>query len=413
MQEVYCPKKEDVMSKRFRRTLTLPVLALGLLSAVPAAAQLPHKAVPPGMLQEPTGGTGCILTAHMGGTRSAHKMLLALKIVSGEYFDGPLKVTRAFADRHDRNLQAAFVAKLRGLPVRGVVLVTTDDEGGQGTLLFDQAKTFSQSFRKLAARPGTKAGSIKLTRQNAPDGSGQISLPPGFWIADSYKGTMDIDGPHGAYMGLGGHVVCTRPEAAEMFPGIPTVDFNDPVQAMLDYLQFMGRKAGVRAEAKILSVQTVHDWPNGRAAFVRYSTRAGGKTTEGFGLFAVMPTDENQALFYQSFLNASPETYRTQFPAMLKAWGTYSINSAVFQERLTAAANSMRGMSDIMQSVNDNRQVTSARGNAAWDDYIRDETTWGKGETGRRYKVDNAQTNDGSIPTENGVPLQPIPLSEL
>jgi len=398
-----------------KRTMAASALAAGLFCSLPAFAQLPEKAAPQGMRRVAAGGAGVILTSQMSGTRSAHKMLLALKMVSGEYFDKPLTVTRAFSDRSDRNLQAAFTAKLKGIPVRGVVSVTLHGGEGEGTLLFDRATTFGRSFRTLAAKQsggGGQAAPVKLTRRTAPDGSGAISLPPGFWIAASYQGTFDIDGPNGAYMGLGSHTVCTRPEAAAMFPGVPALDFNDPVRAMLGYLGFISRKAGVQTEANVLDTRPVRDWPNGRAAFIRYSVRSGAKTTEGFGLFAIMPTDENQALFYQSFLNAAPESYRTQFPAMLAAWGTYSINSAVFRERLMAAAQSMRGMSDIMQSADNYRQKTESKVSEAWDGYIRDEGTWRNPDTGSRYKLPTSMTNQG-FPEQNGKPLEPVPLADL
>jgi len=393
-------------------------LAAGLLCPPPATAQLPRKPVPQGMRQVATGGRGVILTSHMGGTRSAHKMMLALKMVSGEYFDKPLRVVRAFADRGDRNLQAAFTAKLKGIPVRGVVAVAMRGSEGEGTLLFDRATTFGRSFRSLAAKQGSRGGGrsapVRLTRRSAPDGSGSISLPPGFWIAASYQGTFDIDGPDGAYMGLGSHYVCTRPEAAGMFPGIPALDFDDPVRAMLGYLDFMARKAGVRPEAKILDAQPVRDWQNGHAAFIRYSVRSGGKTTEGFGLFAIMPTDENQAVFYQSFINASPQTYRTQFPAMMAAWGTYGINPEVLHRRLTAAAESMRGMSDIMQSADDYRQETESKVSKAWDDTIRDEGLWrDPDKPSIRYRLPTSETNQGPPTTESGKPLEQVPIADL
>jgi len=403
------------MKPTMKRTITASALAVVLFCSLPVFAQLPEKAAPQGMRRVVTGGAGVILTSQMGGTRSAHKMLLALKMVSGEYFDKPLTVTRAFADRSDRNLQAAFTAKLKGIPVRGIASVTLRGEEGEGTLLFDRANTFGKSFRTLVAKQsggGGRVAPVKLTRRTAPDGSGAISLPPGFRITGSYQGTLDIAGPNGAYMGLGSPTVCTRPEAAAMFPGIPALDFHDPVRAMLDYLQFISRKAGVQTEARVLDTRPVQDWPNGRAAFVRYSVRSGGKTTEGFGLFAIMPTDENQALFYQSFINAAPESYRAQFPAMLAAWGTYSVNSAVFRQRLTAAAESMRGMSDIMQSANDYRQTTESKVSKAWDDYIRDEGVWRNPDTGTRYRLPTSMTNRG-VPEEDGKPLNPVPIADL
>ena len=391
--------------------------ALGIGGAGTAArAQLPRKPAPEGMT-EVAASEGRILTSRMGGTTSARKMLLALKIVSGEYFDQPFVVTRAFADHGDRNLQAAFTARLGGVPVRGVAAVHLAGGGGQGTLLFDNAGTFARSFHALTARQGGGTGGSPapetLTPRDAPDGSCRISLPPGYRITGSYKGCLDIVGPHDAAMGLGSYTVCTRHEAAEMFPGIPTVDFNDPVRAMVDYAHFMARKAGVSINVRVLDVRPVPEWTNGRAAYVRYSAQFAGKSAEGFGLFAVSPTDTNQAVFYQSFISASTATYRSQFPGMMRAWGTWSVNPGVFQERLTAAAQSMRGMSDIITSAHTSNDQTNARVSEAWGDYMRDQSTWANPDSGARYKVSNTLTNGGGVPSVNGVPLQPVPLSGL
>ena len=98
---------------------------------------------------------------------------------------------------------------------------------------------------------------------------------------------------------------------------------------------------------------------------------------------------------------------------MLKAWGTWSINPSVFTERLMAAAQSMRGMNDIITSTDANRQETYAKVNEAWSDVIRDQGTWSNPTTGTHYKVSNGLTNNGGIPMVNGTPLEPVPLGNL
>jgi hypothetical protein len=411
---------------RYVVATALVAAAAALAPVKDAAAELPKKPAPQGMAEVPTGtAAGRILTSRMGGTASARKMLQALRMVSAEYFDGPPKVTRAFGDPADRSVQAAFTAKLKGVPVRGVIAVAMDPEGGdggQGTILFGEAKGFAKSFPALAAKqggggakpaPAAAAPPVRLTPQSLPDGSGQISLPPGFRVTGAYQGTADIVGPDGAVMALGAPILCTRPEAAAMFPGTPPVDFNDPVRAALDYMNYQSRKAGARVSVRVLDAKPVPGWTAGRAAFVRYTAQAGGKTFEGFGLFSIAPTDINQALLYMTYMAAPTESYRKHFPGMLRAWGTWSVNPEVFRQRLTAAAQSMRGMSDIITGVDARRQETYARVNQAWGDYIRDETTWANPDTGARYKVSNALTNGGGIPTQNGVALQPVPLGDL
>lgn len=391
----------------------------GLTCVLPAAAQLPKKPAPQGMVQIATSGSGRILTSKMGGTASARKMLVALKMVAGGYFDKPLTVTRVFGDRADQNVQAAFTAILKGIPVRGVASVTMAGDNGQGTLLFDRATTFSKSFRTLTAAQGgggrAKSGgktAVKLIPTVSPDGLTRISLPPGFRIVDCYKGTLDITGPNNAVMALGAAAVCTRKEAMGMFPGLPGVDFNDPVRAMLDYVAYSAHRNGDHTTVQILDAKPVPGWTSGRAAMVRYRLTINGHVFECFGLFSIAQTDINQALFYQSYMVAHSDTYRTQLPAMIQAWSTYNISSSVFRERMMAAAESMRGINDIITGSYENQQKTYAKVNEAWGDYIRDQGTWGNPATGARYKIGNNELG-GGIPMQNGTVLEPVPLSDL
>ena len=400
------------------------VATVAALSALahPALAQLPAHATPKGMTEVSTGGGGGrILTTKLGGTASARKMILGLKMLSGEYFDKPFVITRAFADQGDRYAQAAWTTTLRGVPVRGVASVAMDGDGGEGTLVFDNAKTFEKSFAHLLTRlgGGNRGGGgkgmapVKLTPQQAPDGSCKISLPPGYRIVNSYQGTLDIVGPNKEIMGLGGPMICTSYQGGRMFPGMPAVDFNNPVQAMLDCCHFMSRKNGIPMEVKILDARPVPGWTTGRAAYIRYTMIYGGKyagkSDEGFGLFSISQTDTNQAMFYQSFIVAPHATYRTQLPAMLQAWGTWSISPDVFTKRLLAAAQSMRGISDIITGSNANTQATNARVSTAWSDMMRDQGTWSNPNDGTRYKVSNTVTN----PVVNGTALEPVPLRDL
>jgi hypothetical protein len=404
--------------KRTTLLCALTTFSLLALPALPASAQLPRKAAPRGMREVPTGTSGRILTTKMDGTRSAHKMMLALKMVSKEYFDGPFKTTRAFSDQNDQHVQVAFTAKLKGTPVRGIAAVAMEGNSGQGTLIFDNANTLSKSFKTLIAKQSSGGGAkgkaaVKLTPTLAPDGSCKISLPSGYRITGAYKGTLDIVGPNGAAMSLGGPHICTRPEAARMFPGIPPVNFNDPIRAALDFVSYTGRQSGQTSTIKVIDWKPVPNWTSGRAAYVRYSVVTGGKSMQGFGLFAIMPTDVNQAVLYMSYMAAPDTSYKSQFPGMLAAWGTWSVNPAVFKERLMAAAQSLRGMSDIITSSYNYSQSVNAKVNEAWSDVMRDRGTWENPDNGNRYKISNVYTNNGAILTENGTQLVPVPLSDL
>jgi hypothetical protein len=194
---------------------------------------------------------------------------------------------------------------------------------------------------------------------------------------------------------------------------MPAVSFTNPVQAATDYMTYAARKANVPFSLKVIDQKLVPNGTGGQAAFMRYSAQVNGQSMEGFGLFSVSPTDSNLGILYMSFIGAPQSSYRTQFPAMLAAWKTWSINPGVFQERILSAAKTMRGMSDIITGSYNNAQATNARVSEAWSDVIRGKNTWENPDTGDRYKISTEYTNGGGIPMENGTLLQLVPLKDL
>jgi hypothetical protein len=377
-------------------------------------ASLPRRPAPEGMLELPTGGVGRILTSRMGGTNSARKMLMALNIGIDGYFDSAPRLTAAAADRNDQNLQAAFIARLGGVPVRGIIAIEMQGNSGQATMIFDQQAAFPQTFSRLTQRLSASSGQgggggggapapVRLTPAQFPDGSGQIGLPPGFHITNSYKGTVDVAGPNGEGMSLGGYATVTYPQSRGMFQGVPVVSSNDPVRAVIDLQAFYHQRI------KIIDARPVQVQANGRWAFIRYSTNnSNGQPVEGLGLFGMMPIDQTQGLLYQSYVNAPPQVFRQSLPAMWAAWQSWGIKDQVFKDRMTATLNSMRETGDILTSANQNRQDTYARVNQAWSNEIRDEGMWRIPGTGR----DGAQVrlrNDNDITHS----LEPVPIGDL
>ncbi|MBF6594458.1 MAG: hypothetical protein IVW51_08425 [Thermaceae bacterium] len=116
-------------------------------------------------------------------------------------------------------------------------------------------------------------------------------------------------------------------------------------------------------------------WQNGQAAFVRYWANVGGTRMDGFGLFALMQYDTNSYIFYQSYVYAPAQVFSQILPTALQTWASWSINPAVYTERLMAAAQSMRETGDIITSAYNNRQRTYDSINKGWDQYICDAAT--------------------------------------
>ncbi len=134
-----------------RRMMLLAILTTA--GASHAAASLPHKPVPVGMLELPAGGAGRILTSRSNGVNSARKLLTSFRGGIADYFT-QFTLTSTVADSADRNLQAIFTAKLDNVPVRGVITIRTQGTQGQATMLFDRASNFGQANGPLKVEVG-------------------------------------------------------------------------------------------------------------------------------------------------------------------------------------------------------------------------------------------------------------------
>jgi hypothetical protein len=75
-----------------------------------------------------------------------------------DYFDVPPRVEAAMRDGADRRAEAAFSASLRRVPVRGVLSVTAQGEGGQGVMILDYADRLRAADDTIA---GGNAGAAR------------------------------------------------------------------------------------------------------------------------------------------------------------------------------------------------------------------------------------------------------------
>lgn len=374
---------------------------------------LPGKPAPEGMVEIPSNGVGRILTSQMSGTNSARKMLSGLRMGIDGYFDQPPTVTAAFADNANQNLQAAFTAKLRGVPVRGIMAIEMRGDSGQATMVFDRAAAFAQTFARITRNvnaPNRQDGegrapqSVQLTNTPLLDGSGQIGLPLGWRVTGSFKGTVDTQGPRGEQMSLGGSVAVAGKNFQQAQGYYPMVDFNDSVQAALDYAAFN------KQQVKVLDTRRVQ-LGNFPAAYVRfYLTDNKGERYDGLGLYSIQPTDANQGLLYMSYLIAPAAVFKQSLPGAWAAWLSWGIKDEVFRERMNAAVKSMRETGDILTSSYQNRQDSNARVNQAWSNQMRDEGIWrDPADPNTHYRINN---ND-LPPDSNTGRLEPVPVGDL
>ncbi len=374
--------------------------------------RLPRRQPPQGMLELQTGGVGRVLTSRMSGTPSARKMLLALFMGIDGYFDSRPVLTAAFADSADQNLQAAFTARLGGVPVRGVMAIQMQGGAGQATLMFDEWNSFPQTFARLAQSVSQPAGGggegapqqVQLTPTQLPDGSGRIGLAQGWRVVNSYKGTVDVQGPHGEIMGLGLPVFVNSKMMGGMYPNVPKVDFNDPVRAALDYAAFMHQ------QVRVIDAKPVQTAAAGRWAFMRFQTVINNIPCDGLGLYGIMPVDQTQGMLYISYAISRSQDFRSSLPLMWAMWQSWGVSDATLRERLNSALSSMRDTGDIITGSYWDRQDSYARVNRNWSDYMRDESVWrDPNDPNTHYRVNNAYLP----PDGNMGRLEPVPLKDL
>ena len=351
------------------------VLALVISSAL--AQSLPVRAVPKGMSSWPTNGSGRVLSTKMSGSPSATKMFQGLMIGIKGYFDATPKLLNAFRDPRDSQVQASFTASINRVPVTGLVGVATQGNQARAVILFDASRDFAGSVNRLvrvATGGGAPAANVQLTRVNFPDGSGSIGLAPGWELKYAGQGAADIAGPQpGTGMSIGANLI------------VPYTS-SDPAQALQIMAQQAAQQQGKNIRLTIIDSKPT-PWQNGNASFLHYRTLMDAQGMDYFGLFAITPYDGNQVFFYTSYIQASSANFPQVLPVGLKIWGSWSVNPAVFAERLNKAAQSMRETSAMLSSANANRQHAYDGINAGWSEYFRDVATLETGG-GDRSQVD-------------------------
>jgi hypothetical protein len=341
------------------------LFVLAVLSSA-LAQTLPARAVPKGMSSWPTNGSGRVLSTKMSGSPSARKMFQALMIGINGYFDTTPKLLNAFRDPRDSQVQASFTASINRVPITGLMGVATQGNQARAVILFDTSRDFAGSVNRLVTVAtgggGAPAANVQLTRVSFPDGSGSIGLAPGWELKYASQGAADIKGPL-LYSGLSVGTNLTVPYTS-----------GDPAKAIQIMAQQSAQQQGKTIRLTIIDSKPT-PWQNGNASFLRYRTVMDGQSIDYFGLFAITPFDGSQIFLYSSYIQGSTASFAQVLPVGLKIWGSWSVNPAVFAERLRKAAESMRETSDLLSSANSNRQRAYDGINAGWSEYFRDVAT--------------------------------------
>jgi hypothetical protein len=382
------------------------------------------------------GGSGQALaatfSAEFNGRESATKAFRGIFGLAGSYFDSPPQLVSAVADAQDKQVQAFFRAVWNGARVRGLMVLTVENGRGYSGLMFDREDLFGRSLsgmsRQMAGGLGAGPGGggpamggaprrpAQLMQTPLPDGSGAVGLPAGWRIAGYYKGTVDILGPSGESANFGGYNVVYSQPVPGTPPTVATGPYRPPAAALALHYDVQLQRAisrGATTFRVLEQAQTPSD--GGQAAYISFLLTSQGQSFQGLAMVSTKPVDATSWMYYMSVVGAAPpDRFAAMLPTMWEMWKSWSVNPAVYRERMDQALQSMRDTYKIIQGVNDNRQRASDNVNTAWSQVMRGVTTVEDVVGQRRGDFDTGIAEDVvRHMNAQGYQYRVVPLQEL
>jgi hypothetical protein len=371
-------------------------------------------------------GTGVALygTFH-GNARSAKAALEGILASLRGYFEGVPKVQVAVSDFTDQHIQAMFSARVQGTSVVGVAAVDLNNGAGLVSLLYDRPESFRYSITRLR---GVLAKNLPQGRAQVPlqpitlaDGS-SISIPAGWRVTNAGKGSVELAGPNGEDIALGLYApVYSRPQRMPYMPAnyLLVAPCCDPVRAYATlFPQFaaaLTQRLGVlhRLE-RIIEAQPVQG-PSGQSAYILSEISIGGRPFLSYSLVIAMSGYSDPWTYYTSTVGAPASVFSQEFATMIQVWKSYSINPAVFRERIDNAIKSMNESYKIFREGMAESTRASLSEAEGWDQVIRGVETVEHADTGKRWEVNNSAAQ-GLVNQLNGTGYgnwRIVPPSEL
>jgi len=371
-----------------RYTGKLGVTALATLALTAGLTAAAENNLPKGFTAyQPDNGTGEVLIQQRKDAKSARAALSDALDGLATYFDARPRVLGAVADAGDTEVQAAFIASRAHKVVSGMIVVHAGARDAVVGVEYDEARAFADSKAKLAALleknlpDAPAAPEVKLQRTRLPDGSGAISVPPG-WNVNAVNAMVDVVGAEGeGHFGLWTPVYTPAGAAAMRRLGVgtgivPVCDYSDPESAVKTLAGGMAAASGVTWKyKKRVDAAPAPGFP-GKAAYLVFDadlTKDGKTTTvRTLALVDMMPTSPpNQWTFYASWVCCPADKFDKELPTLLKVWKSWKTDDAVFQARLQKAVESMRETACIIQDVIAYRQHIMDRALDDWSEYMR------------------------------------------
>jgi hypothetical protein len=380
-------------------------MAAALVPAGAGAAVMPERPAPAGFASVNGGAGGRTLAGTFtGNARSAAAVLGGVVGALRGYFDGAPVVSGAVGDPGDRGIMAFFDARLRGAPVRGVVLVQLNDGGGGGVaVVFDSPADLPRSFPGMARQlgavqvPGGAAASRPaLSQQTTPDGKAAIGVPAGWRITGSGNGAVDVGGPQGQAISVGIYLpILVQPTFVGPVAGAIYLPFiADPAAAVRPVSEALGRQTAARGGPVTTDMQVLERYNTppplgaGQAAYLVARSRVGGRPYLHFALVNTAPIDAGSWTYYYSTVAAPDGVFQRDLTLMLDVWRSWSLNQQMLRDRMQDAALKMRQTGEILRSAARGQSEAYDRANKGFSYYVRGLEALEHTPSGRRGTFD-------------------------
>jgi hypothetical protein len=299
---------------------------------------------------------------------------------------------------------AFFDARLRGTPVRGVVLVQLNDGGGGGVaVVFDSPADLPRSFPGMARQLGAvqvpgggAAPRPPLSQQTTADGKAAIGVPAGWRITGSGNGAVDVGGPQGQAISVGIYLpILVQPTFVGPVAGAIYLPFiADPAAAVRPVSEALGRQTAARGGPVTTDMQVLERYNTppplgaGQAAYLVARSRVGGRPYLHFALVNTAPIDAGSWTYYYSTVAAPDGVFQRDFALMLDVWRSWSLNQQMLRDRMQDAALKLRQTGEILRSAARGQSEAYDRANKGFSYYVRGLEALEHTPSGRRGTFD-------------------------
>jgi hypothetical protein len=309
------------------------------------------------------------------------------------------------------------------------MVITLDGGKGYAGLLFDREDQFGRTLPALSRQMqsslprDTGGGGARtapappqpLQRTQLTDGSGWVSIPQGWRITGSFKGVVDLAGPNGEAASFGGYQVAYVSPIGGPQPNMMVGPYRPPAQALTQWVDLNSQRSLSRGLSRFrILEQAPVQAQQGQAAYISYEVTSQSFSMRGLAMVNTAPIDNSMWFYYMSMVQAPSSRFTQMLPTMWEMWKSWSVNPAIFRERMDATLQSMRETYSIIREIHDNTQRTNDNVNKAWSQVIRGVTTIENVYTRARGDVDTNHV-DWLLQELNaqGYNYRAVPLPEL